>query len=511
MRGWDVPRWSDRRSLLIAGAAIVFVTVTFRAWLHLTNPTIAALSFLLVVLLTATVSRLRAAVVTCVIADLFLNYFFMPPFGTFTIADPQNWVALFVFITVSVVASSLSSALRDRAADVTARRDELARLFDLSRDVLLTTDSTAAMSQLARFVARRFDLEFAAICRPHGTEWDIRHAGSIDLALDAHHLSLAFAGAERTLEFDAQARAYSGHQTIPVGGHSVRLVPLRLGTKPVGLLAAAGRDVEPGTLDVLAGVVAIAIERAQFLEERKTAALARQSEELKSTLLASISHDLRTPLTTIRVAASNLQASWLAENERREQSDLILTEVERLYRLFQNILEMARIDAGALSPQVRWVHPSQVVEAARDQVNVALRRHRLDLHVDSDVLIQLDPLLTAAALAHVLENAAQYSESESSIAVGIGVSSEGLRITVRDHGPGIAPVDIPHLFDRFYRGAESKRRVSGTGMGLSIARGMLAAERGRIWAENCSDGGAQFSIVVPAERKAVTSTAEQTS
>ncbi|MGH9885414.1 MAG: sensor histidine kinase, partial [bacterium] len=220
---------------------------------------------------------------------------------------------------------------------------------------------------------------------------------------------------------------------------------------------------------------------------------------------------LRTPLTTIRVAAGNLQASWLADTQRREQSDLILTEVERLHRLFQNILEMARIDAGAISPQVRWVHPAQVVEAARDQVDVALRRHRLDLHVDSDVLVQLDPLLTAAALAHVLENAAQYSASESSIAVGVGVSSEGLRITVRDHGPGIAPSDIPHLFERFYRGAESKRRVAGTGMGLSIARGMLAAERGRIWAENCSDGGAQFTIVVPAERKVVTSTAEQTS
>src|SRR6188474_3434509 len=112
-----MPRWPDRISLLVAGAAILLVTVTFRSWLHLTNPTIAALSFLLIVLLTATVSRLRAAVVTCVIADLFLNYFFMPPFGTFTIADPQNWVALFVFVAVSVVASSLSSALRSRAIE----------------------------------------------------------------------------------------------------------------------------------------------------------------------------------------------------------------------------------------------------------------------------------------------------------------------------------------------------------------------------------------------------------
>lgn len=497
-----MPRWPDRVSLSVAGAAILLVTVAFRSWLQLTNPTIAALSYLLIVLLTATVSRLRAAFVTSIIADLFLNYFFMPPFGTFLIADPQNWVALFVFAAVSVVAGSLSAALRDRAIEVAARRDELARLFDLSRDVLLTTDSSEAIAQLARFVSRRFDLEFAAICRPRGAEWDIRSAGAIDVPLAASHLSLAFAGAERTLEFDAEARAYAGHQTVDVEGRLVHLVPLRLGTTPVGLLAAAGRAIEPGTLDALAGVVAIAIERAQFLDERKAAELARQSEELKSALLASISHDLRTPLTTIRIAASNLQASWLADTDRREQSDLILAEVERLHRLFQNILEMARIDAGSLSPQLRWVHPSEIVEAARDQVDVALRGHRLDLHVDSDVLVQLDPLLTAAALAHVLENAAQYSPPASSIVVSVGVSAEGLGITVRDRGPGIAPGDLPHLFERFYRGSESKRRVAGTGMGLAIARGMLAAERGRIWAENCAGGGAQFTMVVAAEQKA---------
>jgi two-component system sensor histidine kinase KdpD len=291
---------------------------------------------------------------------------------------------------------------------------------------------------------------------------------------------------------------------ITIEGQTVRLVPLRLGTRTVGLLAAAGRPVEPGTLDALAGVAAIAIERAQFLEERKAAELARQSEELKSALLASLGHDLRTPLTAIRLAAANLQASWLADADRREQSDLILAEVERLSRLFQNILEMARIDAGAVATDVRWVHPSEILEAARDQVEHTLRQHRVTVEAESDRLVRLDPRLTASALAHILENAAQYAPPESPIDVTMMVSPEGLAASVRDRGPGIAPADLPHLFDRFYRGAEAKRRVSGTGMGLSIARGMLAAERGRIWAENCPDGGAQFSIVVPAESKPAT-------
>src|SRR5439155_26356608 len=278
--------------------------------------------------------------------------------------------------------------------------------------------------------------------------------------------------------------------------------PLRFGTRAVGLLAAAGRPVEPGTLDALAGVAAIAVERAQFLAERKAAELARQSEELKSALLASLGHDLKTPLTAIRVAASNLQASWLRETDRREQSDLILAEVERLSRLFQNILEMARIDAGAIAADVRWVHPAEIFEAARDQVEHTLRQRPIDVESESDDLVRLDPRLTASALAHLLENAAQYTGAGSPIMVKMSVSSEGLAVKVRDHGPGIAPADLPHLFDRFYRGTEARQRISGTGMGLSIARGMLAAEHGRIWAENCPDGGAQFTIVVPAESKA---------
>jgi two-component system, OmpR family, sensor histidine kinase KdpD len=496
-----VRRWPDQLSLSAAGVAIVAVTLTLRVALHVTNTTIAALSYLLIVLWTATMSRLRAAIATCIAADLCLNYFFMPPFGTFRIADPENWMALFTFVAVSVVASSLSSALRDHALELTARRDELARLFDVSRDVLLTMDSSDAIGQLARFVSDRFDLEFVAICRPDGAQWDIRRAGSAALSLDSSELSAAFAGAERACGSDALHREYSAHTRMTSDAGTVQVVPLRVGMKAVGLLAVAGRTIEPATLDVLAGVVAIAIERAQFLEERETAELARRSEELKSALLASIGHDLRTPLTAIRVAASNLQASWLADSDRREQSDVILAEVERLHRLFQNILEMARIDAGAIAPRARWVHPSEIVEAAREQVDVALQGHQVDVELESDVLVRLDPLLTAAALAHLLENAAQYSPAASTISVRIGVAPDGLRINVRDRGPGVAAADLPHLFERFYRGAAARRGRSGTGMGLAIARGMLAAQHGHIWAENGADIGAQFSMVIPAASK----------
>jgi two-component system sensor histidine kinase KdpD len=484
---------------LAAGiAAVAAVTAIYVKWLHVSNAATVSTTFLLIVLLVAATSRLWVAVVTSVVAMLFFNFFFLPPVGALTIADPHNWVALFAFLVVSLVASHLSAAAREGTREALWRRDELARLFDLSRDVQVITDSREAIAMLARSIARRFDLEFVAIALPRAGDWDVHEAGAATITLDRRELSKALAAAQTTLEFDAYARTYAGHRTMEVDGHTIRLVPLRVGTKPIGLLAAAGRPIEPGTLDTLGGVVAIAIERAHFLEERKTAELTRQSEELKTALLASLGHDLRTPLTAIRVAASNIKASWMTADARVEQTDLILAEVERLTRLFQNILDMARIDAGAIAAETRWAHPSEIIAAARGQVEQTLQRHKLDVIVDPDVPVRLDPRLTATALAHLLENAAQYSPAGSTIGVHASVNGDGLVIQVSDRGPGIAMADLPHLFERFYRGAAATTHLSGTGMGLAIARGLLAVERGQIWAENGPDGGAQFTIVVPA-------------
>src|SRR5438105_2253182 len=302
-------RTKDACHALAAAGGVALVTATYR-WVSVANPTTVALTYLLVVLIAAAVSRLSVAVATSALSVLCFNFFFLPPVGRFTIADPQNWVALVVFLAVSLVASNLSSVARHRTVEALERRDEMARLFDLSRDVLLTTDSREAVQQLTRFVSRRFDLDYVAIALPRGADWDVVTNGTSPIELDPHQLALVARGVGRTLEFDARERTYAGHRTIAAEGRDVRIVPLRLGTKPIGVLAAAGRPVDPGSLDALGGIVAIAIERVQFLEERKAAELARQSEELKSALLASLCHDLRTPLTAIRVAAANLHASW---------------------------------------------------------------------------------------------------------------------------------------------------------------------------------------------------------
>jgi two-component system sensor histidine kinase KdpD len=439
----------------------------------------------------AATCRLWVALLTSVVAMLCVNYFFLPPIKTLTIADPENWVALVAFLTVSFVASNLSFVARTRTNEAVARRDEVARLFDLSRDIFLLTDSDETIAPLANLIARRFALNYVAICLPQGeNDWRIAEGGSLMLTLDPTGLAAAMADPD-------------SHGSMDIAGHLVRLVPLRFGARAVGLLATAGRPIEAGALDALGGVAAIAVERAQFLTERKATDLSRRSEELKSALLASLAHDLRTPLTAIRVAATNLQASWPNDEERREQSALVLTEVGRLTRLFQNILEMARIDAGTIDAELRWVHPSEIVAAAREQVGDTLARHQLRADADSDRLVRVDPRLTATALAHLLENAAQYTPPGSAVEVTAAATDSGLTVRVRDRGPGIAAQDLPHIFERFYRGAEAKSHLSGTGMGLSIAQGMLAAERGRISVERCSDGGTQFTVVVPAETRTV--------
>ena len=287
--------------VVAALAGLAGITLTLSIWLGVTNPTIAALSFLLVVLLAAAFSALWVAIVSSVVAVLLLNYFFLPPIHTWNIAEPQNWVALLVLLVVSLVASNLSSSIRSRAREATARRDAMGRLFDLSRDILLTTESEDAHLHLARSIARRFDLHYVVICLPGPSGWQIHEAGEARFALPLEQLEAVLRAASSSLEFEAGERTFSGRQTIHGSeGPPVDLVPLRLAGRPVGLLGVAGRTIEAGTLDALAGVAAIAIERVQFLEERKAAEMDRRSAELKSALLASLAHDLRTPLTAIR-------------------------------------------------------------------------------------------------------------------------------------------------------------------------------------------------------------------
>ena len=273
-------------------------------------------------LATATSAHLRVAIGISVAAMLAFNFFLLPPFHTLTIADPQNWVALFVFVVVAVIASQLSAAVRQRASEAEARKQEVTRLFDLSRDILLTTDSERAIADVARYVARRFELEAIAICLPTAAGWDVHQGGERAVEPHARPIgSRARAAARPARVRRAPAGLWRPRRGRRSDGAQATLVPLRLGTKPVGILATRGAQLDLGTLDALGGVVAIAIERAHFLAERKQAETLSQRADLASALLASFSHDLRTPVTSVRVAVTNLQDVALApKNARRRRS-----------------------------------------------------------------------------------------------------------------------------------------------------------------------------------------------
>jgi len=480
--------------VLVASLSAGAVVTTLLRMVPDVSPTTVALALLLVVLGTATYGRLRIAIVTSVASMLAFNFYFLPPVRTFTIADPQNWIALFAFLVVAVIASNLSAAAQQRAREAIDRRNEVTRLFDLTRDVLLTTDTAGAVDAVARHVARRFDLARVAVYLPdHG--WRVSQGGAEVVEIRPEILDTALAKARGTLEFDARQRAYGGHMQAGERGE-LSIVPLRHGTKAIGLLVAESPALDIGTLDAIAGVVAIAIERAEFLAERDAAELVRQKADLAATLLASLSHDLRTPLTAIKVAIENLRGD-LPSDDRRIQAAAAAAEIDRLTRLVQDILDMARVDAGAILIDRQWVSPADVVDAAIAHVQHALDGHPLDVDAEADSQIHIDPRLASVALSHLLENAAQYSPAGAAIAIRARASADGLAVSVTDRGAGLDPGELEHLFERFYRGRSAREVTFGTGMGLSITRGLLAAAGGRVWAENVPGAGARFSIVVP--------------
>ena len=480
-------------------AGIATVVVVLRVLLDVTNPTTGALTLLLVVLATATRSRLTIAIATSIAAMLAFNFFFLPPVHTLTISEPHNLVALLVFLAVAAIASTLSSAARDRAHEAESRRLEVDRLFDLSRDILLMTDSEGALVALTRHVARRFELAAVAICLPSTNGWDIHQGGEREVEPPRELLDHTLARLRGALEYDARERAYGGHVRAPgQRGETITLVPLRLGTRPVGLLATDTSALAVGTLDALGGVVAIAIERANFLRERKAAEALSQRADLTSALLASFSHDLRTPLTTVRMAVANLQGTDVSEPDRRVQSQLALVEIDRLSRLFDDILDMARIDAAAITTERQWVTPADVVDAAIAHLGPLLGNRPLRINAQATHEARVDPRLTSGALSHLIENAASYAPAESPIEIDASTESDGLHLSVRDFGRGVDPADLDRIFEPFYRSRAVRQVSSGTGMGLAITRGLLAAEGGRVWAENAPEGGARFTIVVPA-------------
>ena len=469
-------------------AGVGAVTLCYKLLITGVNTATLALSFLLVVLFTAAYSGIGPAILAALASMLSFNFFFLEPVGTFTIHDPQNWVALFAFLVTAIIASQLSSAARKRTREAEESHDQVWKLYQLSRAIITTPDPETAVATISEQVKETFNIGNCEVyvsdaggqlCK---TETASEAANAPEVLLhDVFHLG--------------EIRNDAGQDAI--------YAPLKVGVRVTGVMVLTSCTLNHATIEAIGGLVALALERARFLKELSRTEALRQSDQLKSALLASVSHDLRTPLTSIRAAVDNLLDKSLDwdRDALREFHVIISEEVSRLTRLVQNLLEMARIEAGELHPVKEWSSVPEMITTVLDRCASVLANHRVRVDLKEGLpLVKVDARLLASSLANLLENAAQYSEDQSEVVVRGEIDATTLTMSIQDEGPGILAQDLPRVFDKFYRGSSrSVNRREGTGMGLAIARGIVEAHGGRIWVENRPGRGSTFSLSVPVE------------
>ena len=512
MNRMNTARWQKVSGYLLAATGMLAVAGFYKFILTSVNSTTIALSLLLVVLLAASTQGLGPSILASALGMLCFNFFFLPPVGTLIVHDPQNWVALLAFLITAVIASQLSARARARARDAERRREEVWKLYELSRAIIATPDSETAVSSIARQVADVFGFDYCAVFAPAGEGGWQRVAVAAEI-VSAGTFSHDMADVERTLSSGetriVETRIVSAGEKFSdkkSGASDTRqaaaYVPLKVGVKSIGVMVLESRSSERTTLEAIAGLVALALERARFLQEVSRTEALRQSDELKSALLASVSHDLRTPLTSIRAAVDNLLQSDIEwdKSALHEFHVIISEEVSRLTRLVQNLLEMARIEAGELRLSKEWVSMREVFNNVLDRVDARRDHHVIIVTGDAETLVKIDSRLIAEALTNIVENAAKYSPAGSDISLEATIRDGELSIDVKDQGQGIAPDEIAHVFEKFFR-SRHQHRSAGTGMGLAIARGIIEAHGGKIWVESTAGEGAAFTITLPVEVK----------
>lgn len=475
-----------RRALLVAirlsvvlGAITALTFLSFR--LMPVNATTAGFMYLIVVLLIAAAWGIVEATVASVVAVLCLNYYFLPPVGGLTIADPQNWVALFAFLATSIVASQLSSRAKQRTRLAVDRQLEMERLYALSRAILLTEANRTAPKQIAHHVAQIFDLPAVALYdRDTG---EVHHGGPEDLrAVDEELKEAALHG---TLFQNEPARTV--------------VTAVRLGGEPIASLAIRDSSLSDTALQAISNLVAIGLEKVRGQEAASRAEAARQSEELKSTLLDAIAHEFKTPLTSIKAAASALLSAPAPKvDEQRELVTIVDEEADRLGRLVTEVIEMARIEAGKVQLDKKRCSVGDLVSAALRQMKPIGNGRDITVEAADDLPpVTVDAGLIELAIRQLVDNAVKYSAPGSPLSIVARRSGSAVIIAVRDHGPGIPERHLARIFEKFYRGPGADRKAIGTGMGLAITREILRAHHGDVHVQSSPGQGSEFSLSLP--------------
>ena len=462
--------------------AIAAIAVLVAVFSHLpVVPTTVALSFLLVVLIVASRWGITIAITTAVIATLAFNYYFLPPLHTFTIYEPQNWIALFAFLVSAILASRLSERARREAENATRRRKEVERLYSLSQQLLATENVLELNNSIPQFVKDAFGLTAAAMYLPKRNE--VYRTGIEHPELADDELIAVTQRGELLINQEQQ----------------ICIVPLRIGVRPVGSIGMEGASLSRETLEAVGSLIAISIERAGAVETLSRAEAARESEKLRSALLDSVTHEFRTPLTSIKASVTTLMSgAEIDDAGRRDLLAVIDEETDRLNRLVGEAAEMAQLDAQKVELH-REPHPVlEIVQAAFEKSTQVLAKHELRIQVPETIPeVRVDLERIAEVLIHLLENAAKYSPDETPITISAEVRDRMVDISVADRGPGIDDIEQSLVFEKFYRGRDQRYRVQGTGMGLSIAKAIVEAHGGSIGLTSQPGSGSVFHFTMP--------------
>jgi two-component system sensor histidine kinase KdpD len=459
----------------VAVAAVGAVTTVYARLLPV-NPTTVALTYLAVILLVASFWGIAESTAASLVAVLAFNFFFLPPVGTLTIADPQNWVALLAFLLTAVVTSQLSGRARQRHLEALGRQRDLERLYAFSRALLLSERAGAAPGAIARHVADAFELQSVGL-------------------FDQRSDRVAWAGPQDFRQLDAALRQTARTGVPATEASGVTITAVRLGGTPIGSLAMTTGGLSDTVVQSITNLVAIGLERIRADEATARAEAARQSSELRATVLDALAHDFKTPLTSMKAASTELLASRSLDQRDRELVGIIDEDVRRFQSLVTDAVHMLRIDGGdfSLHPERHLLAP--IVAATIAQWADRLDGHRVTTVVPPDLLIDVDHDLFALALRQLVDNAVKYSPPTSDIdvqATGDGV----VRISVHNSGSTIPDREQARIFERFYRGVDV-RQIPGTGMGLAIVQRIAQAHGGSLTVESAPNAGTSFTITLP--------------
>lgn len=480
---FPIGRIALRLLLSLAGVAVV----TFVAYTVIPqNPTTVGFAYLLLVLIVASTWGLAEATLASIAATLAFNLFFLPPIGKLTIADPQNWVALFSFLATALVTSRLSARVKKQAIDAMERQRDIERLYTFSRAILLIDPNEPVAKQLARKLAEVFALSATVLYDRRTGEF--HRAGPSDF--DGLEDQLRDAASQGTSFYDDE------HKRI--------ITAVRLGSEPIASFATQGAFMQDSVLQGISNLIAIGLERARAQDLAHQVEAARRSEQLRATLIDAMAHEFKTPLTSIRAATTSLlSAPDQPVESRKELLEVADEEAQHLQALIDDAVEMARLESDHIQVRRELTDPQQLLEEVVASLHTQIDHRPLEIQSDGvGPQLSVDRKLLKLALKQVLDNALKYSPPRSPIAVRVLNGSEAVNFEITDHGPGIPEQERGRVFERFYRSPLVKSQVPGFGLGLAIANNIVQAHQGALTVAS-RPGETTFRITLPIENNGV--------